>query len=270
MRWLLSPYRERGTYAALLYLLLGLPMGILDFVVVVTGLSLGLGLFVTILGIPVLVATLLVARVLATLERRLAWTLVEARLPSPTLGRDDAPGMFWARLRALVASRRTWAELGFLLLRLPLGILDFAVAASILGLMLQGFAQPIVVAAGVDTNIGSWTVDTIGESLIFLPVSLLFLLIGPRLIQGWGAVSGRIATAFLGRVETSELKAEIARVLARTGEVDAYRILDELEMRLGRGPFLTPLRLEAALLALESNGRIRVRRDRPRALYALA
>jgi hypothetical protein len=178
--------------------------------------------------------------------------------------------MFWARLRALLASRRTWAELSYLLLRLPLGILDFTIAVAILGLMLQGFAQPIVVAAGVDSNMGSWTIDTIGESLLFLPLSLVFLLVGPRLIQSWGAVPGRIATAFLGRVEADELKVEIAGVLARTGEVDAFRVLDELEMRLGRGPFLTPLRLEAALLALESNGLIRVRRGGPRALYALA
>ncbi|HZD16503.1 MAG TPA: sensor domain-containing protein, partial [Actinomycetota bacterium] len=66
MRWLLAPYTERRTYTIFLYLLLGLPMGILDFVVIATGLSLGLGLVVTILGIPVLVATLLVAQALAT------------------------------------------------------------------------------------------------------------------------------------------------------------------------------------------------------------
>ncbi len=69
MSWLLGPYRDHRTYAVLAYLLLGLPLGILDFTVVVTGLSVGLGMVVTLIGIPLLVATLLLVRALATLER---------------------------------------------------------------------------------------------------------------------------------------------------------------------------------------------------------
>jgi hypothetical protein len=118
MSWLLAPYGQRQTYRILAYLLLGLPMGIVDFVLVVTGLSLGLGLFVTILGIPILVATLLVVQALATMERRLAWWLLEAPMPRLATGYDDTRGMFWARLRRLITSPRTRADLAFL--RLPL------------------------------------------------------------------------------------------------------------------------------------------------------
>jgi hypothetical protein len=57
-------------------------------------------------------------------------------------------------------------------------------------------------------------------------------------------------------------------VLARTGEADAFEILDELELRLGRGPCLS--RLEAALLALESTGRVTARRGGARTYYGLA
>ena len=71
MSWLLRPYTEQRTYRVLLYLLLGLPLGILYFTIVVTGLSLGIGLIVTLLGIPVLVITLLVVRGLAELEREM-------------------------------------------------------------------------------------------------------------------------------------------------------------------------------------------------------
>jgi hypothetical protein len=270
MRWLLTPYTERRTYRLLLYLLLGLPLGILDFVLLVTGFSLGLGLLITLIGIPILVSTMLVAQALATLERRIAWSLGDAPMPRLPRHRDQPPGVFWTRLRRLVTSRRTWSEITFLLLRLPLGTLGFVIATTVVGLMFQGLVGPILVTAGAETQIGSWTIDTFGESLIYLPVSVLFLLVGPRLVVACGEAWIRVTTRMLGVVEPGELKRAIGDVLAREGPADAFRIMDELELRIGRGPFLTPIKLEATLLALESNGLVTSRRDGPRTNYALA
>ena len=50
------------------FVLLGLPLAIASFVVVVTGLSAGLGLLITVIGVPVLAATLLADRHLAVLQ----------------------------------------------------------------------------------------------------------------------------------------------------------------------------------------------------------
>jgi Putative sensor len=270
MRWLLAPYTERRTYRLLLYLLLGLPLGILDFVLLVSGFSLGLGLLITLIGIPILVGTLLVAQALATLERRIAWSLGDAAMPRRPRHREHPAGGFWTRLRGLVASRRTWSEIAFLLLRLPLGIVGFVIATTVVGLMFQGLVEPILVAAGVETQIGSWTIDTFGEALIYVPVSVLFLLVGPRLVVACGEEWARLATRMLGVVEPEELKRAVGDVLAREGPADAFRIMDELELRIGRGPFLTPIKLEATLLALQSNGLVTSRRDGPRTTYALA
>jgi hypothetical protein len=270
VKWLLSPYRDRRTYAVVSYLLLGLALGIFDFTIVVTGLSVGLGSFVTLVGIPLLVVTLLLVRALATFERHLAWSLLLAPMPRRTPDTDAELGFFWTRLRSLLRSRRMWADMGFLLLRLPLGIVDFTIAVAVISLMTWGLVGPIVVAAGVHTTIGSWTIDTIAESLVYLPVSVLFVLVGPRILLGWGTVTGRIATAMLGRLEPRELKIAVGEVLSRRGELDAFQILDELELRFGRGPFLTPIRLEATLLALKSNGHLRPRDDGRRTLYTVA
>ena len=270
MSWLLSPYAERRTYLVLAYLLLGLPLGVLDFTIVVTGLSLGLGLIITLVGIPVLVLTLLVVRSLAALERGLAVSLLDAPMPRGVPGREREGGSLWSQLRGLVFAGRTWEEAGFLLLRLPLGILDFTVAVTLVALALGGIAMPIVVAAGAPVSIGSWEIDTFVESLVYLPLSVLFLLVGPRLILAWSELSRRLATALLGRIEPGELKRAVIEVLARLGEADGFRLLDELELRFGRGPFLTPTRLEATLLALESTGQISARRESGRAFYTLA
>ncbi len=269
MRWLLGPYTEARTYRIVAYLLVGLGLGILDFTLMVTGFSLGLGLFITIIGIPVLVATLLVARALATMERRLAWSLLDAPLPRRRLARHEADGFFWPRLRSMATAPRTWAEVAFLMLRLPMAVLDFAFITVLIGLALGGFARPILVAAGVDleTQIGSWTFDTFPESLIFIPLSIVFLLVGARLVLGWAGLSRRLAAHFLGRIDAADLKQEVLDILARNEEADAFSILDELGLRLGHGPFLTPTRVEATLLALQSSGHVTVRHDGARRVY---
>ena len=193
MTWLLDAYSDSRTYGSLVYSLLGLPIGIFGFIVVVTGFALGLGFLITLIGIPILVATLLFVQAMAAMERRLAWSLLGASMPRRR-PRPTSDGFFWRRLRDLVTGRQIWREVGFVLLRLPLGIVGFTIAAVILGLMFGGFAMPINVALGVESQIGSWTIDTVPESLFYLPISILFLFVGPRILLGWGQVSARIAT----------------------------------------------------------------------------
>jgi hypothetical protein len=269
MRWLLEPYGDPATYRAIAYLLLGLPLGIVGFVVVVVGLSLGLGLAVTLLGIPVLVATLLLVRSLASFERTIAAGLLDA--PMPRLAREDGgDGFWWARLARTVDDGHVRAELAFLVLRFPLGVADFVVVATLLSLALAAVVQPILVAAGVPTEFGTWEVDTFAETLVFVPVSVFFLLTGPRLLLAWAEVPRLMATRLLGRVESADLKREIAEVLAHRDEMDAFEIVDELRLRLGRGPYLTATRVEAALLGLEWTGRVHTLGGDGRTRYRLA
>jgi Flp pilus assembly protein TadB len=71
---------RRQTYRNLLYLLLALPLGILYFVLLATGLALGIGLVITLLGIPLLIAVVVGSHRLASFERGLA----NKRLGIPT------------------------------------------------------------------------------------------------------------------------------------------------------------------------------------------
>ena len=267
MRRALRLYAEARTYTALVWLLLGLPLGILWFTVVVTGLALGVGLAITVLGLPVLVLTLLLVRGIASVERALAESLAAAPMPRRP-PEPEARGVLWSRLRALVARRRTWRELAYVLLRLPLGALDFSVAVGVVALALGGFAEPVLVAAGADNDIGSWHVDTVPEALLFVPVSLAFLLVAAGVIRGWTRISAGVATALLGKVEQPQVKREVGRLLAR-GEADAFQLMDGLELRFGRGPFLRPVQLQAALLALRDTGLVVARRDGGRDVWAL-
>jgi hypothetical protein len=136
---------------------------------------------------------------------------------------------------------------------LPLAIVAFVVAVTILWSAVAGFALPVVTALGGATELGTWRIDTPAESLIFLPISVLFLAVGPRLLLGWGGLIGRVVASLVGRVTFTELKSGVVSILARRGEADGFTILGDLRLRFGRSPSLTPLEVKAALLVLESN-----------------
>ncbi len=133
----------RRAWSTLLYLFLSLATGILAFTYAVTGISLSLGLAILIIGIPVAVAFLAGARLLAVGERHLLGLLVAgdgsgapALLPA---------GEGWlARLKALVCDRRTWTSLLYFLLLLPLGVGYFTLLVTLLALGLALAAVPLV------------------------------------------------------------------------------------------------------------------------------
>ncbi|MFF2650877.1 sensor histidine kinase [Streptomyces sp. NPDC058045] len=114
------------TWREISYLLASLPMAIAGFVYVVTGVSVGAGLSVTVVGLPLLALVLAGARLLGKAERARARALLGLRIeepsPLPSHG-DTALGRVWTRLRDPVG----WRAALFGLIRLPWGVATFAV-----------------------------------------------------------------------------------------------------------------------------------------------
>ena len=77
---LLSP----RTYGSIAYLLAAGVLGTAEFVFLVTGISLGVGLTVTLVGIPILIACVYAWGWLAELERRVIHALTGRRIANPT------------------------------------------------------------------------------------------------------------------------------------------------------------------------------------------
>ncbi|MGC9670168.1 sensor histidine kinase [Planosporangium sp. 12N6] len=93
------------------YLLTGFPLALISFVVLVVGLSVGLGTLVTVVGIPVLVATLFAARGFAELER---WRISRVLDEPHVRGRykRPAPGAgWWRRLFTSLSDAQSWLDL---------------------------------------------------------------------------------------------------------------------------------------------------------------
>ncbi|MDN5380638.1 sensor domain-containing protein [Streptomyces sp. LB8] len=112
------------------YVLLSLPVGVALFVYTVTMLSLGAGLLVTFLGVPVLAATLAGCRLIGALERSRARGLLGLEVAEPEPLRVQRPGVL-AWTGALLKSGSSWRALLYTLLQFPWAVFSFSVAVPL-------------------------------------------------------------------------------------------------------------------------------------------
>ncbi|HLL36719.1 sensor histidine kinase [Streptomyces sp.] len=123
-----APFEARS-WREFTYVLLGLPIGVLLFAYAVTMVSLGAGLLVTFLGVPVLAAGLAGCRGLGALERTRARALLGMRVgdPEPLRVRKDGL-MGW--MVAVLRSGTSWRHLLYAVLHFPWAVFSFGVAVS--------------------------------------------------------------------------------------------------------------------------------------------
>ncbi|WP_198550184.1 sensor domain-containing protein, partial [Streptomyces silvensis] len=117
---------EGRTWREFLYVLLSLPLSIIGFVFAVTMLSVGAGLLITFVGVPVLALGLASLRGFGALERIRARALlgVEVGDPHPM----QARGGFMAWMGAVLKSGVSWRHVVYAVLHMPWAIFSFTVS----------------------------------------------------------------------------------------------------------------------------------------------
>jgi len=126
-----------------IYVLVGFPLGIIAFTVIITGLSLGAGLLVTLLGIPVLVATIFAARALAELERvRIPSVINRPREGVRYRARPENAG-FWRSLFGPLGDLQGWLDVAHAIVRFPVSTFTFVVVITWWSMALGGLSYPI-------------------------------------------------------------------------------------------------------------------------------
>ena len=198
---------EPRAYAALFYMLLSLATGIFYFTWVVTGASLSAGLAVLIIGIPFVILFLGSVRVLSLVEGRLVEVMLGERMPRRPL--YSGRGKPWLeRIKDMFVDPRTWGTLLYMLLMLPLGIVYFTLAVTLLSVSIGIVAAPLLVWFGeltTNTQLDGWwllnidgTTSLHGWELPFaLVAGVLLLFVTLHIARGVGHLHGQLAKQLL-------------------------------------------------------------------------
>jgi hypothetical protein len=147
---------EPQSYRNIAYLLLGLPLGTIWFSVLVAWIAIGFSmLVVALLGVPILLATWYAVRAFGNVERAATNATLGTRLPIMPAG-PHGHGNVWRRLRTLSADPVRRRELGFLMLRFPVGIATFTAAVTALSVPFAIAWSPVAARYDDSEPFGSW------------------------------------------------------------------------------------------------------------------
>lgn len=125
------------------YLLVGLPLTVIGFVLLVAGFAAGVGTVVVWVGLPILAGTLLLARVFADAERRLLPGVFGRDLARPRYPRPPEGAGAFRRLVNPMTNGQAWLDLLHGVLALPFAIVGFVAAVTWWAVTLAGLTYPL-------------------------------------------------------------------------------------------------------------------------------
>ena len=196
--FLMVAYRKQ-TYMNILYLLFSFPLGTAYFIFLVTGLSLGFGLLLVWIGIPVLVLVFLAWWEIASFERQMAIWLLGVDIPPLSLKPVNEKSILGRTLYRL-KSPVTWKALLFLLVKFPLGILSLVVMAFLVSLTLGMLINPILYL------VGESFVNNLQEAILVSISGIFVGLASMHVLNLLAHISGSFAKMMLSN---SEKQAEV-------------------------------------------------------------
>ncbi|MFI0511345.1 sensor histidine kinase [Streptomyces sp. WSLK1-5] len=235
-----APFEGR-TWRELGYVLLSLPISILMFTYAVTMISLGAGLLVTFLGIPVFAAGLAGCRGLGALERARARGLLGLEVGDPEPLRMRKPG-FMAWIGAVLKSGTSWRTLLYSVVHLPWALFSFVVAVNfwvygwaLLTYPLWFWIFPAYVGQDELQLYGDEThqiyLDNPFEIGVTALVGLLFTLATPWIVRALTTVDRLMVHGLLGPTRLSARVVELESdrgVVVDTAAADLRRIERDL------------------------------------------
>lgn len=187
----------------MVYLLLAMPLGILYFVILITGYTLGTGLVITLVGVPILVTMIFVTYLLGDLDRAMTSRLLGVTIAKPEARpsqSDSARAILVAQLKSL----QFWKEFGYLVLKLPLGIVAFTVTITFVSLSLALIVAPFILTYFPDAQMMLWDgqqIDTMQEAVVTSVAGLGLGVMTVFLINGFARALGSVSVWALGKGE---------------------------------------------------------------------
>jgi len=260
----LSVARDPQSYKNIGYLLLSFFLGLGYFVILVSGITLGITTLMIWIGVPLLFGLLVLCWQFAAFERALAMRWLNVKIAPLSLGSPPAGG-WWQRFQERLSNRMTWKALAFLLLKFPLGLCSFTLAMTLLSLSLN------LMIAGLTLGLLTAPFYALGVALLDKPNPRLRLkrylglsmsafglnLLSFHLLNGLAWVQGQLARGLLGmsdtalRLEEAKAQAEQARAQAEQAEQRRRELVVNVSHELRAPVASISGHLESLLLSTE-------------------
>jgi hypothetical protein len=222
--------KSKQSYKNLAYLLLSFPAGLLYFILMIIGSSLGLSLVVIGIGVLILWLTFGLLLISGRGERWMARKFLQQELSEPEHGAFSFEA---------ISKRESWKTILFLFLKFPLGIMSFSLAVSVISFILGLLTMPFFYQYEF-VQVGGRSIDSLWEAIaatlfgiVLLPFGLMLL----NKVAGWWRWMARKlldAPAESKQKRLSEreaLEAEIIQRLVDEGRLDGDSLVDFQEKR---------------------------------------
>lgn len=228
-----APLRPQS-YLNLVFLAVSFPLGLAYFVFLSVGLSLGAAFSLLVVGIPLLLAVLIVAHGLASVERAQARYLLGFAIERPALGFMESAGLL-ERVKALVFDSMTYRAIVLLASKLAVGVAAFTalvtggVTAGVFVAVPLFYDKPGVevgvfpkgelsigsqiyvpwdtLLVGVDAafTITEWQIDTLPEAFVMSAFGIVLFVISFNVWNALAWLAGAFTRVMLGSASLREL-----------------------------------------------------------------
>jgi signal transduction histidine kinase len=252
MTTFLRPWVRSITWRRLAHVTLDFFVGLVPFVVVVTGIALAFGLSIIWVGIPVALLTLAFANAFGRFERARANSLLNLDVQAPPRKQPSTPSSFWSRWWARLSDGASWRATLYSLVLFVWGTFTLVFVPSFLALSVVALTLPIwngQLPDG-DADLFGARIDGAAELGAIGVAGLVGLLLWPWVVNAAAAVDAGLVRSLLGATRRSlEQRVEhleVSRATTVASATDDRRRL-ERDLHDGVQPQLVNLAMQIGL-----------------------
>lgn len=195
MKKVFEPLVQSQSYKNILYIVLTFILSNIYFVFFTTGYSLSFGLAFILIGIPLFIAIIYIARKLGNFEILVANSFLQAQINDKEKPSMDKGFSGW--LKNLIANDLTWKRVIYFFLKFPLDIIMFALAVSFLGMSLKLILAPVLMQyAWVDFYEINWLANYLPTFLISV-IGVIFMIFTFHLVNAIASIYKKFTHFFL-------------------------------------------------------------------------
>ena len=255
--FLTAPFRAR-TWLEYLYLVAAAPLALAGLIAIIVCLSTGAFLTVTLIGIPLLAGTILLARELGHLHRGLANGLLGTNVPAPRRA-VPKPGLFgWLKTSLLEVSG--WRGIAYLVLATPVTVVGLYGLLLAWGVSIGMLVYPVLWQVFEPTQtapdgtvhhsamqFGDYYIETWPRALGVAAIGLVGLFLVPWVARAVTGIDRLLVRGLLGPTRMSERVVDLEATRAQAVDASAAE-LRRIERDLHDG---TQARLVALAMHLD-------------------